>query len=83
MNKTPLKKFRVLREKTIWVETFIEAKTQKQAEKRLDNSDFIGGKHKLKWTECKSENNVCGSETDTLFCNGETIRFSDEPVFST
>ena len=75
MNK-PLKKFRVLRKKTIWVETFIEVKTQKQAEKLLDKSDFIGDKHELKWTDASHENGCGESTTDTLFCDGAMIEFS-------
>lgn len=81
MSKTPLKKFRVLREKTVWVETFIEAKTQKQAEKLLDKSDMLGGKHKLRW---KKSANGLGSdlhETDTLFCDGVEVKFSPFPAF--
>jgi hypothetical protein len=75
MNK-PLKKFLVLREKTIWLETFIEAKTQKQVKKLLDKSDFIGGKHELKWTDVSHEDGCGESTTDTLFCDGVMIEFS-------
>ena len=81
MSKTPLKKFRVLREKTVWVETFIEAKTQKQAEKLLDKSDFIGGKHELKWNECDDGAGSLGSETDVIFCDGQLVPFTDQPDF--
>ena len=81
MSKTPLKKFRVLREKTIWIETFIEAKTQKQAEKMLDKSDMLGGKHKLKWKKSESVDGCGDTDTDTLFCDGVEVKFSPFSTF--
>jgi hypothetical protein len=71
--KTQLKKFRILREQTVWIETFIEAKTQAQAEKLLDTSDFI--RNDLKWTACTNLDGCGEKSSDTFFCDGHKLPF--------